>query len=105
MRSLNRWSVIGVAAIILVLLFMWMVLTVDPCQAGWCYGGSCWSSRDCGRGCACMKTGGNTTGSCVSFDRSEWKFISPEVEQEVIDNPDSELSWYIQDNYMLREVE
>jgi len=38
------------------------------CAAGYCFDMMCFRSRDCGRGCVCMKTGTEPAGRCVSFD-------------------------------------
>lgn len=35
----------------------------------WCPSFACYNSSQCGSGCQCMKSQGDISGACVSFDR------------------------------------
>lgn len=51
-------------------LLGWLLVVAAPAPAGcsFCASFTCYSSSMCGRGCVCLKRGGEMGGSCYSVD-------------------------------------
>lgn len=68
MGVVNMKRLIITVAITLLVAFGGYVYLTKPCLAVYCFSGLCSSGMQCGRGCVCVKAGGETFGECYSVD-------------------------------------
>lgn len=64
-RLVKKIAFIGVIVFCAVLAWS---MRPKKASCAWCYSGGCISSSICGSGCVCLKSGGDTFGSCYSIN-------------------------------------